>query len=211
MQFDCLLHPIAMKRHQSFTLDIFQYISEEWAPDKRGRSSTFVTVLTLALYVFLPEASAQRVPLDVPLKMPPPAASEKNTNSAPLDRSIGTARLISGIVQDTSGAPLPGATVRLLSASEKGGTMVGTVAGIEGEFTLEIPSSYATDTLALRISLVGFITQVHKLSLLQKNDHIEVCLPIDHRPIGCPLITPIKRQEIHKTNPELVNKPAIVR
>lgn len=179
------MHPIAMKRSRSLPFRIFLCPSEKWVPNLKGHSIVIVTVITSTLYLFPPEANAQRVLLDVPLEMQP--SVPKNTDlPASVDRPVKSARFISGVILDTSGTALPGATVMLLPISEK----VGAVAGIEGDFTFEIPSSYTNDSLELRISLVGFITQVRRLSLLQENYHIEVCLANNHRYIGCPHHSP---------------------
>lgn len=195
-----------MKQYRSFTRKIFKYLSEKRAPCKKG-SFTFVTIIASALFFFLQEATAQRVPLNTPVLMPP-APLRKDTNPlTPLIYHNNDTRFISGVVLDTTGAPLPGTTLRLLPTSEP----LGTIAGMEGEFTLEVPSSYTKDSLALRISLVGFFTQVHSLSQFQKNDHIEICMAIDHRRIGCGPIVPTKQENTHRIKQDLINKPTPIK
>lgn len=195
-----------MKRYRSFTQNISQYLSGERAPGKKGLF-IFVTAIVSALSFFMPEAIAQRVSLAVSLVMAPPTPVDSTTNPFSLVRPANTVRFICGVVLDTTGVPLPGATLRLFPTSEA----LGTATGIEGEFTLKIPPSYIKDSLSLRISLVGFITQVHRLSQFQQNDHIEICMAVDQRHIGCPPVMPVKQENVHRINQDLINKPALIK
>lgn len=188
MQFGKLLHPIAMNEQQSFIFRNFSCKPFILA----------VTAIISALLLSLPQASAQRVKLDVPL-----VAGEKETDlPACSQEHTKSQRFIKGVVTDTTGDPLPGVTVMVQLGNEK----TGTISDGDGKFNFEIPSSYTKDSLVLRMLYVGFITQESQLSLLQENDHLEICLAIDHRQIGCPVINPSKKQKVT----DLVKKPDLI-
>jgi hypothetical protein len=117
-------------------------------------------------------------------------------------------RIIGGIVSDSTGAPLPGIVIMLLPISEK----IGAVTNEEGEFSMEIPNTYAKDSVLLKVTSVGFVPQHLRLSLLQENDHIEVYLPWDHRSLGCPVINAYKPQEANrKMNQDPIGTPVLIK
>lgn len=196
MQFDILLHPMAMKEHQSFTLTL----SQLQAPMRRPFIA--VAAIVAALCLFLPVARAQRMPLEVPL---PVGTNDTAITDLP-KHPINSHSIISGIITDSTGAPQFGVTVMLLPVSGK----IGTVTNEEGKFRLEIPASYTKDSAILRVTYVGFITQQIQLSLLHENDHVEVCLSLDHTRVGCPPLTPPKREPAtHKISQDLTGSPVL--
>lgn len=198
MQFDILLHPIAMKEHQSFTLTL----SQLQAPMRRPFIA--VAAIVAALCFLLPVAKAQRMLLEVPL----PACTKDTAITDLPKQPINSNGIISGIITDSTGAPQFGATVMLLPVSGK----IGTVTNEEGKFRLEIPASYTKDSAILRVTYVGFISQQIQLSLLHENDHVEVCLLLDNRRVGCPPITPTKRQAAtHQISHDLTESPVLIK
>lgn len=63
---------------------------------------------------------------------------------------------VTGVVTDANdGSPLPGASIVVLDSDEVTGTMIGTTSGMDGSYTLEVPSSLNV----LRVSFIGYVPQ----------------------------------------------------
>ena len=83
---------------------------------------------------------------------------------------------VRGRVVDAQGAPLVGATVKVVDGEEKAsGPLRGTVTNAEGEFVLRTPS----DKVALEISFVGYVTR--KIPVANARDLARVVLQEETR------------------------------
>ncbi len=176
-----------MKQRRSFALML-----------SGSRRKFFLVTTIVSSFVFQQQASAQRAKLDVQ-----PSMVEKETSHPPsIPQSVTSRRFIKGIVTDNTGDSLVGVSVRVQLDNEK----TGTASDENGEFYFEIPSSYTKDSLMLRIAYLGCITQECWWSL-QENDYLKICLVLDPRDYGCPVITPTKQQKIT----DLVKKPDLIK
>jgi hypothetical protein len=70
--------------------------------------------------------------------------------------------IVSGIVKDSSGKPVAGAVIAVA------GTTIGTVTGLEGKFSLEVP-----EDAAITVSMIGMNTVTVKN---YKSDHLAITL-----------------------------------
>ena len=170
-----------------------QQLNREFAAaDPKRKPFIPFAALVSAMYFFSPSARAQRIPLDVPT-----SAGEKDTSIAPPSKQptdtrgtiskANTFRVISGFVYASEKKePQPWATVMVLPASEK----IGTVTDETGKFRLTIPASYTKDTLLLKVAFIGMKPQEFCLSMSEKNHHVEVyMLESDTRILSVPVIT----------------------
>lgn len=63
---------------------------------------------------------------------------------------------VTGVVTDaTDGSPLPGASIVVLESDEVTGTMIGTTSGMDGSYTINVPTSLNV----LRVTFIGYIPQ----------------------------------------------------
>jgi len=118
------------------------------------RPASSIAAMISALYLFIPGAKAQTA-----VKVEQIVQDKKDIDTTVTKPT----NVITGVIKDESGTPLPGVVIRIDKA------LIGATTNSNGLFLLKVPDTWEKNNVNLKISYIGYIRQELSLSLLQEN------------------------------------------